>query len=352
MPKHAYHDPDLWLDLTHITTRIIVAAGPSDEFVTTLFRAPIDQVVDYLNMSYTYGKAIYWHIWNFRGEGPGYDAAKLQNQLTYRPFPDHQPPTIELMYRITREISDFLSLSKHNIALLHCKEGKGRSGTICCAYLMYEAKQKGILLGVDEAISVFTKKRMRKHFGNGVSILCQIKYLNYWKTFLQLSPDMRSNFESYNLPISPPFEEKHSSITKIIIIRPTLLLILSKIKLSTYVEHVAGVVEDQFFSESLHLSFYNEVDRCYELTTNLPIQSHMKDLKIEFDRGGCLAYTWFNMYFESIGEVLRPLPTTNQAIESKYSVSWEDFDGYRGTKYKGVYRLFDKMEIQWAYRSE
>lgn len=184
VPKQTCVDSNNLLDLSYITPRIIVAAGPSNDAFLNLFRSPVDTIVEYLDKNYTSGTQTHWHIWNLRGEGPGYDEKFVKGNWTHHPFPDHMPPTIELMDKIVKEIDAFLREDYRNVALIHCKEGKGRSGTICCCYLLYEARLKGVFLSPEEAMETFTNRRMKRYFGDGVSIRCQIRYLHYWKRYL------------------------------------------------------------------------------------------------------------------------------------------------------------------------
>jgi hypothetical protein len=65
------------------------------------------------------------------------------------------------------------------VVVVHCKAGKGRSGTVSCSYLISEegwTKQ--------DAVQRFTERRMRPGWGAGVSIPSQLRWLGYverWK---------------------------------------------------------------------------------------------------------------------------------------------------------------------------
>ena len=60
------------------------------------------------------------------------------------------------------------------VIVVHCKAGKGRSGTASCSYLISE---EGWTL--EDAIARFTERRMRPGYGNGVSIPSQLRTLGY-----------------------------------------------------------------------------------------------------------------------------------------------------------------------------
>jgi hypothetical protein len=60
------------------------------------------------------------------------------------------------------------------VVVVHCKAGKGRSGTASCSYLISE---EGWTL--DKALKRFTERRMRPNMGKGVSIPSQLRWLGY-----------------------------------------------------------------------------------------------------------------------------------------------------------------------------
>lgn len=60
------------------------------------------------------------------------------------------------------------------VVVIHCKAGKGRSGTATCAYLISQRGWKA-----EDALARFTKRRMRPKFGAGVSIPSQLRWISY-----------------------------------------------------------------------------------------------------------------------------------------------------------------------------
>lgn len=351
-PKQLHNDEDSCLDLSYITPRIIVAAGPSDDVITNLFRSPVDKVINHLNQHFTFSDKRHWHIWNLRGEGPGYNIDKLKGCWTYHPFPDHLPPSIALLLMIVEEIDKFMSKSPMNVALIHCKEGKGRSGTICCAYLMYEAKKKGIYMSVEEAIAIFTRKRMRKIFGPGVSIKSQIRYLEYWKRFLQSSHKLQQNFALYNLADNVPFNTSLSMLTKVTIFKPTLFLLFSRMKLSTYTSKNDGLIKRELDGTTLKLPSYAGTSAYYEIALNKTIDCTVKDICISFERQICVAYAWFNLFYETVGPINRTLPyeSGERTMFGRKVIKWEEFDGFRGSQNKSTAKLFDRLDVQWKFQ--
>jgi hypothetical protein len=65
------------------------------------------------------------------------------------------------------------------VVVVHCKAGKGRSGTASCSYLISEEGWTK-----EDAVKRFTERRMRPGWGAGVSIPSQLRWLGYverWK---------------------------------------------------------------------------------------------------------------------------------------------------------------------------
>lgn len=65
-------------------------------------------------------------------------------------------------------------VKKGRVVVVHCKAGKGRSGTVTCSYLISEDGWTK-----EDALSRFTERRMRSGFGAGVSIPSQLRWIGY-----------------------------------------------------------------------------------------------------------------------------------------------------------------------------
>ncbi|KAF4505969.1 hypothetical protein G6O67_006100 [Ophiocordyceps sinensis] len=190
------------LDLCYVTGDIIATSGPSQTYPQRAYRNPLDQLVAFLDAKHGDD----WAIWEFRAEGTGYPDDAVYGRIRHYPWPDHHPPPFRLVPMIMASMRNWLHggpleggtvaqsdasppAAAHGAAdgraeraerggkrvvVVHCKAGKGRSGTATCSYLISEQGWKA-----EDALARFTERRMRPRFGAGVSIPSQLRWISY-----------------------------------------------------------------------------------------------------------------------------------------------------------------------------
>ncbi|KUI68974.1 Phosphatidylinositol 3,4,5-trisphosphate 3-phosphatase and dual-specificity protein phosphatase PTEN [Cytospora mali] len=195
--KHA----ETGLDLCYVTDNIIVTSGPSQTYPQRAYRNPLDHLVAFLDAKHGDN----WSIWEFRAEGTGYPDEAVYGRVWHYPWPDHHPPPFRLVPMIMASMRNWLEgedspasgrkigevdeaegsgatgkevgktdSKNKRVVVVHCKAGKGRSGTVTCSYLISQCGWKA-----EDALARFTERRMRPKFGTGVSIPSQLRWISY-----------------------------------------------------------------------------------------------------------------------------------------------------------------------------
>lgn len=121
----------------------------------------------------------------------------MYGRIWHYPWPDHHPPPFKLVPGIMASMRNWLrgeegvSAGKRDgvqvaglmgevgkrgerVVVVHCKAGKGRSGSMAVSYLLSEEGWTR-----EAALQRFTERRMRPGFGPGVSIPSQLRWLDY-----------------------------------------------------------------------------------------------------------------------------------------------------------------------------
>ena len=160
------------LDLTYITERIIAMGMPSSH-LEGLYRNPMEEVQRFLNTRHT----AHYKVYNLCEER-NYPNNSFYKQAIF-PFKDHEAPPLNLMKSFCEDAKKFLDEDKKNIVAVHCKAGKGRTGTMICCLLLY-------MNTFDKAAECLQYYgMMRAENGKGVTIPSQIRYVNYFEQILK-----------------------------------------------------------------------------------------------------------------------------------------------------------------------
>ncbi|KAI0746880.1 phosphatases II [Daedaleopsis nitida] len=130
--RHKDNELDVELDLVYITDNVIVMGYPASG-IEGYYRNRREDAKKFLE--HHHGKN-FW-VFNFCPiKENSYSASFFDGRVSRYPFPDHHAPPLAILPLIAREMRVWLDGSQDRVAVLHCKAGKGRSGTMACAYLL------------------------------------------------------------------------------------------------------------------------------------------------------------------------------------------------------------------------
>ena len=159
------------LDLTYITPRIIAMGFPSKS-IEGIYRNPLDEVKKFFKKRHL----DHYKVYNLCEEKTYAD--DLFQKQGYFPFKDHEAPPLNLMMPFCEDAKKYLDEDEKNIIAVHCKAGKGRTGTLIACLLMY----MDVFKTSDECLQYYGMMRVAN--AKGVTIPSQIRYIKYFEKML------------------------------------------------------------------------------------------------------------------------------------------------------------------------
>ncbi len=339
------------------------------------YRNPTDQLVGFLDRKH--GED--WSIFEFRAEGTGYPDAEVYGRIHHFPWPDHHPPPFAIIpnlmaamrnwiQRTDEETGESGNVDKKRVAVVHCKAGKGRSGTVACSYLISEEGWK-----MQDALERFTLRRMRPGFGLGVSIPSQLRWVGYvdqWtnrmgKQYVEKPIEILEvhvwglrdgvkvavegyvdngrrirTFHTFSRQEKTVVEDRHKPEMSTSSERKNDELLTSPVK---------GTPD----ASTLSLSSNQGPAQTIILKPSEPLILPTSDVNIDFERRNTAGYTgltmvtsiahvWFNTYFEGGHE---------GHDSGVFEIEWEAMDGIKGSIRKGT-KALDRLKVVWRNAKE
>uniref|UniRef100_A0A0G4HWG7 Uncharacterized protein n=1 Tax=Chromera velia CCMP2878 TaxID=1169474 RepID=A0A0G4HWG7_9ALVE len=194
---------DYNLDLAYVTSRVIAMGFPSAG-MQALFRNPRSEVKRYLD---TYHKDHY-KLYNLCAEASmKYPASDFYGRVAEFGFFDHCPPPLRLLLEICRDLMEWLQADPQNVAVIHCKAGKGRTGVAVCALLL----AVGATSCPAEAFSVYgTARALDGKVGGwmarGVTIPSQFRFIRHFSYLIDSFPGGAEKLVAVGEPDLLPIE--------------------------------------------------------------------------------------------------------------------------------------------------
>jgi hypothetical protein len=154
--KRRFVDPgsNLDLDLTYICDRLLAMSLPCVE--GAVYRNDITEVARFF-ASRHYSSFMVVNLCEDHEEmGNGnYDFQLLYGQVQRLPFPDHNAPPLHWLVRFCEQVSLWLDSRADNVVAVHCRGGKGRTGTFCSSLLLWTKTCRT----ANEALAEFVSRR-------------------------------------------------------------------------------------------------------------------------------------------------------------------------------------------------
>ena len=383
--------PEAGLDLCYVTDSIVVTSGPSSVWPKKAYRNPVDHLVAFLDKKHGQD----WCVFEFRAEGTGYPDSEVHGRVHHFPWPDHHPPPFAIIPNLMAAMRNWIQRfdeqdqtteegkgeekgeeqeqRKKRIAVVHCKAGKGRSGTVATSYLISEEGWKR-----EDALQRFTLRRMRAGFGQGVSIPSQLRYVRYvdrWTNELGkkyterpieilevhiwgLRDGVKVSIEGYvdggkGIRNFYTFTRDEKTVIEQGEVETKQAPISTK-DFNKDNELLTSPVEEpaQLSTLSLNNTYAGPIQTVI-LKPTVPLVLQTSDVNIDFERRNKAGYTgftmvtsiahvWFNTYFEG----------GHEGHESGvFEIEWEAMDGIKGSKRKGTQAL-ERLKVVWKYVQE
>ena len=166
------------LDLSYVTPTLIAMGYPSTG-AETVYRNPAPQVKAFLAKYHPHVCKVYNLCIErtYPASQIGLADAHLENHGTH----DHNAMPLFCLVPFLRSAALWLDHSPEHCIAVHCKAGKGRTGMLICAYLVYS----GTCATAEEALRLFGERRTTN--GKGVTIPSQMRYVQYAKQLEQIT---------------------------------------------------------------------------------------------------------------------------------------------------------------------
>uniref|UniRef100_A0A8C1V8E5 Transmembrane phosphatase with tensin homology n=1 Tax=Cyprinus carpio TaxID=7962 RepID=A0A8C1V8E5_CYPCA len=172
--KRRYQKDGFDLDLTYVTERVIAMSFPSSG-KQALYRNPIREVARFLDTKHL----DHYKVFNLCSE-KGYDPKFFHYRVERIMIDDHNVPSLEDMLRYTACVREWMAVDSRNVIAIHCKGGKGRTGTMVCTWLIDSDQFEN----AQESLDYFGERRTDKSMSSkfqGVETPSQSRYVSYYE---------------------------------------------------------------------------------------------------------------------------------------------------------------------------
>ncbi|CAN8032948.1 unnamed protein product [Ixodes persulcatus] len=172
--KRRYQKDGFDLDLVYVTDRIIAMSYPSSGKMSW-YRNPIQEVERFFETKHSG----HYRIYNMCSERT-YDNSHFKGCIERYLIDDHNVPLLKDAVQFVAKAQEFLNEDPENVVAIHCKGGKGRTGTMICMLLVHN----GLFESAEASLEYFGNVRTDKTVGTkfqGVETPSQNRYVEYFE---------------------------------------------------------------------------------------------------------------------------------------------------------------------------
>ena len=230
------------------------------------------------------------------------------------------------------------------VVLVHCKAGKGRSGTLMASYQVAHQDKSAL-----DAMNLYTSKRMCKGVGEGVSIRSQRRYVGY--------------VEQWSRQMQKRYMERKVRVTKISIwgLKGNIEVSLDGYVPSKNTQRGVWELEPLWQAKALKAKKERMVWYPDVVADTADVCLGVKRWVGKEWMLVCKTRAWFNAVVEGANgerwssgtavDARYPAAHTDKSLTGVFEIPWEEMDGVKGSCLRGI-KAFERCVVEWECVSE
>lgn len=313
--KRRYQKDGFDLDLCYVTERVIAMSFPSSG-VRKLYRNPIEDVARFLDTKHQ----DHYRVYDLCSER-NYNPEKFHGRVERLFIDDHNVPTLDDLIKFCNNVRKWLSEDERNVIAVHCKGGKGRTGTMICTWLV----DCDMFKEAESSLDYFGGRRTDLSVGTtfqGVETPSQSRYVGYYER-------VKKDYDGE----SPPVVTVRITNLKITGINGVGRGDGTDLSMEIYKDNVRIFLVNfgkQTNCQIKHDNLKNLIDvkilNCPDLTADTKVRFTSKSMKVPKVYDGCAFFFWFHTSFIENNRLLLPRDELDNPHKKKvHKIYQEDF---------------------------